>query len=284
MTDCLQFCVTVKLITFCLIKLIGNGSGPMGNPMHSPIPGNNRMNGMPPINPPQQSPHHHHHHPMVNMPPNANLPNPGNMNMMNSNGNNTPVSTNNSNNSPTTSLPSSGGISMANLSNSNNINSLPGSNNGPMTPNTISSAANTITTNSSNMNQNNQMPPHQMGPGGPGQMPVNNSNNMGNLGPMGGVGGPMMPNNNNPMGQMGGGGGGLPNAMGSGQGMYAGPKPMPVSAGKVYPADTPMVFNPQNPNAPPIYPCGVCHKEVHDNDQGLLCESGCNFWFHRYVQ
>lgn len=64
-------------------------------------------------------------------------------------------------------------------------------------------------------------------------------------------------------------------------GMYGGPKPMPVSAGKVYPADTPMVFNPQNPNAPPIYPCGVCHKEVHDNDQGLLCESGCNFWFHR---
>lgn len=59
------------------------------------------------------------------------------------------------------------------------------------------------------------------------------------------------------------------------------PKPMPVSAGKVYPADQPMVFNPQNPNAPPIYPCGVCHKEVHDNDQAILCESGCNFWFHR---
>ncbi|XP_046399858.1 protein pygopus-like [Ischnura elegans] len=60
-----------------------------------------------------------------------------------------------------------------------------------------------------------------------------------------------------------------------------GPRPMPVSAGKVYPPDQPMVFNPQNPNAPPIYPCGICHKEVHDNDQALLCESGCNFWFHR---
>lgn len=45
-----------------------------------------------------------------------------------------------------------------------------------------------------------------------------------------------------------------------------------------------MVFNPQNPNAPPIYPCGVCHKEVHDNDQAILCESGCNFWFHRYIE
>uniref|UniRef100_V5HDF4 Putative pygopus 2 n=1 Tax=Ixodes ricinus TaxID=34613 RepID=V5HDF4_IXORI len=59
------------------------------------------------------------------------------------------------------------------------------------------------------------------------------------------------------------------------------PKPMPMMSGKIYPHDQPMVFNPQNPNAPPIYPCGVCHKEVHDNDQAILCESGCNFWFHR---
>lgn len=58
-------------------------------------------------------------------------------------------------------------------------------------------------------------------------------------------------------------------------------KPVPMSSGKVYPPDQPMVFNPQNPNAPPIYPCGICHKEVHDNDQAILCESGCNFWFHR---
>ena len=42
-----------------------------------------------------------------------------------------------------------------------------------------------------------------------------------------------------------------------------------------------MVFNPNNPNAPPIYPCGICHKEVTESDQGILCESGCNFWFHR---
>jgi len=54
-----------------------------------------------------------------------------------------------------------------------------------------------------------------------------------------------------------------------------------MSSEKIYPVDQPMVFNPQNPNAPPIYPCGICHKEVHDNDQAILCESGCNFWFHR---
>lgn len=107
--------------------------------------------------------------------------------------------------------------------------------------------------NTSNMNQNNQLP-HQMG-------------------------GPMMNMMSNNPSQMN-----MGQNQGPQMGMYGGPKPMPVSAGKVYPVDTPMVFNPQNPNAPPIYPCGVCHKEVHDNDQGLLCESGCNFWFHRYVR
>jgi len=84
-----------------------------------------------------------------------------------------------------------------------------------------------------------------MGPGGP----------MGNMGPMGG--GPM----GGPMG--------------------VGPKPMTMGGGKMYPPGQPMVFNPQNPNAPPIYPCGMCHKEVNDNDEAVFCESGCNFFFHR---
>lgn len=60
-----------------------------------------------------------------------------------------------------------------------------------------------------------------------------------------------------------------------------GMSPLSMSSEKIYPADQPMVFNPQNPNAPPLYPCGICHREVHDNDQAILCESGCNFWFHR---
>lgn len=81
---------------------------------------------------------------------------------------------------------------------------------------------------------------------------------------------PMMHHSQIPNSQQPGGYGPGPNS-----------KPMPVSAGKIYPHDQPMVFNPQNPNAPPIYPCGNCHKEVHDNDQAVLCESGCNFWFHR---
>lgn len=64
-------------------------------------------------------------------------------------------------------------------------------------------------------------------------------------------------------------------------GAPVGSKPMPLMSGKIYPPEQSMVFNPANPNAPPIYPCGVCHKEVHDNDQAILCESGCNFWYHR---
>jgi hypothetical protein len=224
------------------------------------------MNGMPVhVNPPQQSPHH-----QMNMPPLQNM-NPINSgpNMMNNNNNpnlSNPINSNNSNNGPPVT---------ANNNNNNNSpttplhgpnhsnNNLPGSNNGP------TNLGNPANTNSSNMNNPNN---HQM------MHPGSMGGNMGNMGPNMGqgmgqnMGGPMMGNNPNNMG-------GMP---GSGQmSMFPGHKPMPVSAGKVYPADTPMVFNPQNPNAPPIYPCGVCHKEVHDNDQGLLCESGCNFWFHR---
>lgn len=166
----------------------------------------------------------------------------------------------------------------------------------------------------------NHMGPHMMnspnGPmhpiAGPMHSPINNmgSNMQGPMGP--GVGnGPISGPMNSPMGSMNNGSmsgpmngmnpqmnGPMPAPMGMNtpNGPMGGPinnnfmmtpmnnmytKPMPVSAGKVYPADQPMVFNSQNPNAPPIYPCGICHKEVHDNDQAILCESGCNFWFHR---
>ena len=58
------------------------------------------------------------------------------------------------------------------------------------------------------------------------------------------------------------------------------PKPLSLSLERLYPPGN-MVLNPQNPNAPPIYPCGNCRREVHEHDQAILCESGCNFWFHR---
>jgi hypothetical protein len=61
--------------------------------------------------------------------------------------------------------------------------------------------------------------------------------------------------------------------------MMMGPPP---PGAKLYPPNQPMIANPQNPNAPPIYPCGLCHREVQgDSDEAIMCESGCNFWFHR---
>lgn len=48
---------------------------------------------------------------------------------------------------------------------------------------------------------------------------------------------------------------------------------------KNFPPGKGQYMNRENGGA--IYPCGVCHKEVHDNDQAVFCESGCNFWFHR---
>lgn len=36
-----------------------------------------------------------------------------------------------------------------------------------------------------------------------------------------------------------------------------------------------------NPNAPPIYPCRVCHAEVHENESSIQCDSGCAYFFHK---
>ncbi|XP_003385401.1 PREDICTED: pygopus homolog 2-like [Amphimedon queenslandica] len=34
---------------------------------------------------------------------------------------------------------------------------------------------------------------------------------------------------------------------------------------------------------PPLkdFPCGICFEEVKDEDEGILCESGCDKWYHR---
>lgn len=149
--------------------------------------------------------------------------------------------------------------------------------------------------------------PGGMHPGTPGTMPPNtpgvmapgNPGGMPGGGPQGGVppnsygGPPQQPPNgfNGPMqgppNSFNGPGHGHHPSMGPGPpfpGMMGNRPPMQCGApggGKIYPPNQPMVFNPSNPNAPPIYPCGICHKEVHDNDHAILCESGCNFWFHR---
>lgn len=148
------------------------------------------------------------------------------------------------------------------------------------------------------------MHPHHPGmqngpPGPPGQ---------GRMGPMMGQGPPgMMPPSTHPHGGMMSPGMGPPGQLGMGPpgqpgmgppGMSMGPThgmgpmmgPPGMPHGKGYPGgpgpqqmpNQPMIFNAQNPNAPPIHLCGVCRNEVQgDSEEGLLCESGCNFWFHR---
>uniref|UniRef100_T1GAQ9 Uncharacterized protein n=1 Tax=Megaselia scalaris TaxID=36166 RepID=T1GAQ9_MEGSC len=95
------------------------------------------------------------------------------------------------------------------------------------------------------------------------------------------------PQGNNPGGPLGGG---MPsqmqsqiphgmqhmNAPGPGGG-GSGPNPMfgmksmpPASASKLYPPGQPLISNPLNPNAPPIYPCGSCRKEVNDNEEAVF--------------
>lgn len=62
-----------------------------------------------------------------------------------------------------------------------------------------------------------------------------------------------------------------------------GPPPglVPLSRDTVYPPDQPVIVNPGNPSAPPIFPCGICRKEVQEHEQALMCDQSCNFWFHR---
>ena len=133
------------------------------------------------------------------------------------------------------------------------------------------------------------IPPSVRGPPGPGGMMPGGGMGPGGMPPNSFGGPPMsnMPNGPGPgmMQQMGGMMPGPPNSFngpgGPHPGMGPGPGPPfstgmmgtrpglpmqtgpgPQASGKVYPPDQPMVFNPSNPNAPPIYPCGICHKEV----------------------
>ncbi|XP_021962928.1 protein pygopus isoform X2 [Folsomia candida] len=132
-------------------------------------------------------------------------------------------------------------------------------------------------------------PPGGFHPGGPPMQhgPQGGPQGGGGMGPGPGGMGSGPPGMGGPQGMMRmscpPGQGGPPN-MGPGGQMppnWNGPSKPPIQSGKMYPPDQPMIFNPQNPNAPPIYPCGLCHREVHDNDQAIPCESGCHFWYHR---
>lgn len=115
------------------------------------------------------------------------------------------------------------------------------------------------------MGPGNMMPPHMMGGPGPDMLPPNHPHRM-----MSPHGNPQMNPHGHPQH------GPPPPGMG-GPGMPGGPMMGPPGmGGKVYPPNQPMIFNPQNPNAPPIHPCGVCHREVQgDSEEGKTV----TFWF-----
>lgn len=118
------------------------------------------------------------------------------------------------------------------------------------------------------MSRGNMMPPHPMNPN---MMPHPHHPQH----PHAGIMSPHNNNNNNNPNMMMN-----PHQHSGPQGMMGPPQNHP--GGRIYPPNQPVVPNPQNPNAPPIHPCGVCHREVQgDSEEGLMCESGCNFWFHR---
>lgn len=39
-------------------------------------------------------------------------------------------------------------------------------------------------------------------------------------------------------------------------------------------------MNRSNLTIDPVYPCGICKREVNDNDDAIFCETGCSQWYH----
>jgi len=110
-----------------------------------------------------------------------------------------------------------------------------------------------------NLQMNNQpMNNLQMNGMQNGQM-IMQSNNQLNGPPMSNFNQSMMPNNMNP------------NQMNLQQNR------MPFNSDKVYPQNKKIV----NANGQQIFVCKSCCKEVHENNQGILCDGGaCHYWYH----
>jgi len=122
-------------------------------------------------------------------------------------------------------------------------------------------AVNQSPTHPNQMRYNNPGKPPSMGPGGPPMQSTSPGHS--------GYGAPLQ----SPSPGQHGGYGGPPNA--------PPPRPMGDMPGMIYSGDQPLIRNSQNQNAPPIYTCGGCRREIAENEAALLCESGCNFWYHK---
>jgi len=64
------------------------------------------------------------------------------------------------------------------------------------------------------------------------------------------------------------------------------PIDVPVGAlGRLFPGGQSVIvqnsISPTHPYIPPVFPCGLCRREILDNVQAVQCYLGCKFWFHR---
>jgi len=64
------------------------------------------------------------------------------------------------------------------------------------------------------------------------------------------------------------------------------PGNIPAGAlGRLFPGDQAVIVqnstSPTHPYIPPVFPCGLCRREILDNVHGVHCYLGCKFWFHR---
>lgn len=92
--------------------------------------------------------------------------------------------------------------------------------------------------------------------------------------------GPPPPHHHPHMGNLLGPGPPAPPPHPRGMMLMHGPPP-PQMMPRTYPPHTHHINNPQNPNSSSIAICGSCHKEAQDTEGTVLCESGCNFFYHR---
>jgi hypothetical protein len=92
--------------------------------------------------------------------------------------------------------------------------------------------------------------------------------------------GPPHPHHHPHMGNLLGPGLGPPPPHARGMMLMHGPQ-HPQMMPRTYPPHTHHINNPQNPNSSSIAICGSCHKEAQDTEGTVLCESGCNFFYHR---
>ena len=56
--------------------------------------------------------------------------------------------------------------------------------------------------------------------------------------------------------------------------------PQLESSENLYPSGQSLVLNPEDPNGEPIYSCGKCQRQVNVEEQAILCQAGCTFWYH----